>query len=213
MNLMTAKKVIGVFVVDDHPVLRAGLVSLIDGEPDMHVVGQAANGDEAMEKFAALQPDITLMDLRLPNMSGIQLTTQLRTRWPEARIIMFTSHTKEEEIYEALKSGVWSYIRKNAAAPELLEAIRSVHAGVRHIPPDIGRCVVDHMAQDDLSPRERQVLQQMAQGLTNREIAVALDISEHTVNVHVRNLMSKLQVTRRTEAIATAVRKGLLQID
>lgn len=213
MNLRTVKKTIDVLVVDDHPVLRAGLIALIDGEPDMHVVGEAANADEALERFAALRPDITLMDLRLPDVNGIELTTRLRAQWPEARVIMFTNHTKEEEIYEALKSGVWSYIPKNAVASQLLEAIRSVHAGVRHIPPDIGRRLVDHMSQDDLSPRERQVLQQVARGLTNREIAVALDISEHTVNVHVRNLMGKLQATRRTEAVATAVRKGLLQLD
>jgi len=210
---MTNPTPIRVLVVDDHPVVRAGLKALIDSEADMRVAGEAGNEDEALKAYAAVAPDVTLMDLRLPDASGVDIVARIHETAPNARVIMFTSHTKEEEIYEALKGGVWSYIRKSAAAPELLEAIRAVHSGRRHIPPDIGRCVVDHLSQDDLSPRERQVLNKMSEGLSNRSIAVALDISEHTVSVHVRNLMSKLGVTRRTEAIATALRRGILQID
>jgi two-component system NarL family response regulator len=204
---------IRVLVVDDHPVVRAGLATLLDGEPDMQVVGAAANAEEAVEKFAALMPDVTLMDLRLSNTSGIELTERLRGRWPAARIIMFTSFHREEEVYAALRAGVLSYVRKGAPAADLLEAIRVVNAGGRRIAPEVGAQMAEHLSCDDLSEREREVLERMFEGRSNREIGDSLDISVHTVNIHVRNLMSKLGAHRRTEAIVIALRKGLLRID
>jgi two-component system, NarL family, response regulator len=210
---MTETERIRVLVVDDHAVVRAGLMALLDSEPDMRVVGVAANAAEASSAFASLKPDVTLMDLRLPNVSGIEVMAHLQAQSPGARVIMFTSYTKEEEIHEALKKGVWSYILKGAPASELLEAIRVVHSGRRYISPQIGAQVVDHLSQDDLSAREREVLQQMFEGRSNKEIGVALDISEHTVNAHVRNIMGKLGASRRTEAIATALKRGILRAD
>jgi DNA-binding NarL/FixJ family response regulator len=210
---MTEKERIRVLVVDDHAVVRAGLAALLDSEPDMCVVGVAANAADAASNFAALKPDVTLMDLRLPNVSGIEVMEHLQALSPGARVIMFTSYTKEDEIHAALKKGVWSYILKGAPASELLEAIRVVHSGRRYISPQIGEQVVDHLSQDDLSAREREVLQQMFEGHSNKEIGATLDISEHTVNAHVRNIMAKLGANRRTEAIATALHRGILRVD
>jgi DNA-binding NarL/FixJ family response regulator len=209
---MTAA-LIRVLVVDDHPVVRAGLATLLDGEPDMRVVGAAADAEEAVARFGALMPDVTLMDLRLAGGSGIELTERLRSLWPGARIIMYTSYNREEEVYEALKAGVQSYVRKGAPAADLLEAIRVVNTGRRWIAPEVGAQVAEHLTCDDLSEREREVLQNMFEGASNREIGSRLAISEHTVNIHVRNIMSKLGANRRTEAIVIALRKGLLRVD
>jgi DNA-binding NarL/FixJ family response regulator len=208
-----AAQPIRVFVVDDHPVVREGLAAIIGTQSDMCVVGEAATGDEALTIFAAQRPDVTLMDLRLPGTSGIDVAARIQAQWPGTRIIMFTSYAREEEIYEALKRGAWSYIRKGAARSELLQAIRAVHAGQRCIPPEIGRQLADHVSQNDLSARERQVLQHMLEGRSNKEIAAALELSEHTVNIHVKNILSKLGVGGRTEAVTVALRKGILHID
>ncbi len=210
---MASPALIRVLVVDDHPVVRAGLSTLIDGQPDMRVVGSAATLEETLERFAALQPDVTLMDLRLTGANGIAVTERLRTRWPQARVIMFTSYGREEEIYEALRAGAASYVRKGAAPADLLEAIRVVGSGERSISPEIGAQVAEHLAHEVLSQREREVLQCLFEGRSNREIGRALTISEHTVNIHVRNVMSKLGASRRTEAVAIALRKGLLRLD
>jgi RNA polymerase sigma factor (sigma-70 family) len=208
-----SEPVIRVLVVDDHPVVREGLAAIISTQTDMRIVAQAANADEALAAFAADPPDVTLMDLRLPGMSGIDLAARVQSQWPGARIIMFTSYAREEEIYEALKAGAWSYIRKGAARSELLQAIRAVHSGQRYISAEIGRQLADHVSQNELSVRERQVLQHMFYGKSNKEIASALQISEHTVNIHVKNILAKLGVSGRTEAVTLALRKGILHID
>jgi two-component system NarL family response regulator len=204
---------IRVFVVDDHPVVREGLAAIVSTQSDMRIVGEAAGADEALAAFAKEPPDVTLMDLRLPGTSGIDLATRIQEQWPGARIIMFTSYAREEEIYEALRAGAWSYIRKGAARSELLQAIRAVHAGQRYISPEIGRHLADHVSQNELSSREREVLQEMFHGRSNKEIGVALGISEHTVNIHVKNVLSKLGVSGRTEAVTVALRKGILHLD
>jgi two-component system NarL family response regulator len=156
---------------------------------------------------------VTLLDLRLPGASGIDVAARLQALRPSCRIIMFTSFAREEEIYEALKAGAWSYIRKGAARSELLQAIRAVHAGQRYISPEIGRQLADHVSHGDLTGREREVLQHMLEGRSNRQIAVALELSEHTVNIHVKNILSKLGVSGRTEAVTVALRKGILPLD
>jgi DNA-binding NarL/FixJ family response regulator len=204
---------IRILVVDDHPVVRAGLAAIIGTQADMRVVAEAAHAEEALAAFAAVRPDVTLMDLRLPGMSGIDVAARLHEQWPEARIIMFTSYAREEEIYEALKAGAWSYIRKGAARPELLEAIRAVHGGQRYISPEIGGRLAEHVFQSDLSAREREVLQHILEGRSNKDIGAALFISEHTVNVHVKNILGKLGVSGRTEAVTVALRKGILHLD
>ena len=204
---------IRVLVVDDHPVVREGLSAIISTQSDMRITAEAADAQEALAAFEKEPADVAVVDLRLPGMNGIDLAARLQERWPGARIIMFTSYAREEEIYEALKAGAWSYIRKGAARSELLEAIRSVHSGRRYISPEIGQHLAEHVSQNELSPRERDVLKEMFHGKSNKEIATALGISEHTVNIHVKNVLGKLGVGGRTEAVTLALRKGILHID
>jgi len=202
-----------VLVVDDHPVVREGLSAIIGTQPDMVVMGEAANAEEAFTACASRRPDVILMDLCLPGLSGIDLATRLKARWPELRVIMFTSFAREQEIYEAFKAGVCSYIRKGAARSELLRAIRAVHRGERYVSPEIGRHLADHVSLNHLSARELEVLQHVMKGSSNKEIASALDLSEHTVNIHVKNILSKLGASGRTEAVALALKKGILQLE
>jgi DNA-binding NarL/FixJ family response regulator len=205
--------VIHILLVDDHPVVRQGLAAIIGTQKDMMVVGEAESGEEAIAIFAAKKPDVTLMDLRLPDMSGIDVAGRLHATWPQARIMMFTSFAREEEIHDALKAGALSYIRKGALPSELLEAVRVVHAGKRHVSPEMARHLAAHVAHCDLTPREHEVLQQILEGKSNKEIAGALGISEQTVPVHVKNLLNKLGVGSRTEAVTQGLRRGLLHLD
>jgi DNA-binding NarL/FixJ family response regulator len=204
---------IRVMVVDDHPVVRAGLKALIDSEPDMNVVAEADDGKQAVALFAQKQPDVTLVDLRLADETGVDVVSRLQAERPGARVIMFSSYAREDEIYAALRSGACSYIRKRAPPGELLHAIRTVHSGKRYISPDIGDQIVGHIDQDELSQREREVLQLMFEGRSNKEISSRLDISLHTVHIHVRHIMEKLGADRRTEAVANALKKGIIKVD
>jgi DNA-binding NarL/FixJ family response regulator len=209
---MTARP-ISVLVVDDHPVVRRGLAAIIATQPDMRVVGEAAGAEEALAAFSAQEPDVTLLDLRLAGASGIAVAASIVAQRPKARIIIFTSFGCQDEIYEALKAGALSYLRKGALPEELLEAIRVVHDGRRYVPAEIAQTIAAHVGQDELSAREREVLQLIFEGQSNKQIAAALGLSELTVNVHVRNILSKLGVGSRTEAVTAALRKGILHLE
>jgi two-component system NarL family response regulator len=203
-----------VFVVDDHPVVREGLLAILATQSDMKVVGEATSAEEALALNVPEPPHVAVLDLRLPGISGIQLLYQLRSRWPEIRAVMFTSYCLEEEVYAALEAGAWAYVRKGAVRAELLQAIREVHSGQRHIPPEIAAKLAEHIANGGgLSVREREVLGYVRDGRTNKDIAGILGISEHTVNLHVKSILNKLGAASRTEAVTLALRKGILPLD
>jgi len=200
-----------ILVVDDHPVVREGLLAILATQPDMKVVGEAASAEEALALNVPDPPLVAVLDLRLPGISGIQLLSQLRSRWPEIRAVIFTSYCLEEEVYAALEAGAWAYVRKGAVRAELLQAIRTVHSGQRHIPPEIAATLAEHIANGGgLSVREREVLGYVREGHTNKDIAGILGISEHTVNLHVKSILNKLGAGSRTEAVMLALRKGIL---
>ncbi len=204
---------IRILVVDGQPVVCEGLAAIIAAENDMLLVGQAATADEVLKAFVEGQPDVTLMDLRLPGTSGIELTRRVQELRPGARVIMFTSYAREEEIGRALEAGVCSYIDKGVAKLELLHAIRTVHAGKPYFSREISQRLSDVTRGSDLSPREREVLVHLFYGRSNKEIAAELAISDHTVNVHVKNVLNKFGVGGRTDAVVLALRKGMLALD
>ena len=202
-----------VLVVDDHPVVREGVLAILATQSDIQVVGEAASAEEALALNVPEPPHVAVLDLRLPGISGIQLLSQLRSRWPEMRGVMFTSYFLEEEVYAALEAGAWAYVRKGAVRAELLQVIRTVHSGQRHIPPEIAAKLAEHASGAGLSVREREVLGYVRDGRTNKDIAGILGISEHTVNLHVKSILSKLGASSRTEAVTLALRKGILPLD
>jgi DNA-binding NarL/FixJ family response regulator len=205
-------KQIRVFCVDDHPLLREGISALVNNQPDMTLVAEAANGAEAIQLFKQHLPDVTLLDLRLPDMSGIDILIALRTEFPEARIIILTTFEGDVEIHRALQAGARGYLLKNMPPSELLDVIRQVHAGKKRIPPAIASQLAEHMSDENLTDREVEVLRQVAGGNKNREIAKKLFISEETVKVHVKHIMEKLGATDRTQAVAIGVRRGIIQL-
>jgi two-component system NarL family response regulator len=202
-----------VLVVDDHPVVREGVLAILATQSDIQVVGEAASAEEALALNVPEPPHVAVLDLRLPGISGIQLLSQLRSRWPEMRGVMFTSYFLEEEVYAAVEAGAWAYVRKGAVRAELLQVIRTVHSGQRHIPPEIAAKLAEHASGAGLSVREREVLGYVRDGRTNKDVAGILGISEHTVNLHVKSILSKLGASSRTEAVTLALRKGILPLD
>ena len=204
---------LSVMVADDHPVVREGLVSLLSREPDMYVVAQACNGFEAIDKFVAHQPDVTLLDLRMPLMDGIDALRSICKKYPAARIIIITSHQNEEDVYRALRAGALGFILKDATPDELASCIRSVARREAWIPPQIGAMLARRVANRELTRRETDVLGLVAEGKSNKEIGVAFDISEATVKVHITHLLDKLGVSGRAEAINVAVKKGLVNLE
>lgn len=203
---------IRVFSVDDHPLLREGIAAVIDNEPDMTMVAQAASGREAVQQFAVHRPDVTLMDLRLPDINGIDAMLAIRSSFPDARIIMLTTFEGDVEIQRALAAGARGYVLKNMPPKDLVEIIRQVHAGKKRVPPDVAATLAEHMTDERLTQRERDVLQHVATGDRNKDIAEQLLISEETVKVHVKHIMEKLAARDRTEAVAIAVRRGIIQL-
>jgi DNA-binding NarL/FixJ family response regulator len=203
---------IRVFSVDDHPLLREGIAAVVNNEPDMVMVAQASNGREAIQQFRDQQPDVTLMDLRLPDISGIDAMIAIRQESPDARVVMLTTFEGDVEIQRALAAGARGYILKNMPPRELVGVIRQVYAGKKRIPVEIAAQLAEHLSDEPLTEREREVLQHIAGGNRNRDIADRLFISEETVKVHETHIMEKLGASDRTEAVAIAVRRGIIQL-
>jgi DNA-binding NarL/FixJ family response regulator len=203
---------IRILSVEDHPVFREGLSTIIASQPDMVLVAQASNAAEALAEFRHHRPDITLMDLRLPGTNGTDALIAMRAEHPQARIIMLTTSDSDGEIQRALRAGAFAYILKSMPKNELLGVMRSVHAGERHIPPEVAVRLAEHLGDDDLTTREMDVLRLIRDGYRNKQIADELTIAETTVNFHIKNLVDKLGANDRTHAVTIAVRRGLLQI-
>jgi len=203
---------IRLFSVDDHPLLHEGIATVIRTQPDMLLIGEASNGREAIRRFREHQPDVTLMDLRLPDMSGIDAMIAILTEFPEARIIILTTFEGDAEIRRALEAGARNYLLKSMPPKELMEVIRQVHAGKKRIPPEIAAHLAEHYSDEALTGREVEVLQQVASGNRNRDIADKLFITEETVKVHIKHIMEKLGATDRTQAVAIGVRRGIIQL-
>jgi DNA-binding NarL/FixJ family response regulator len=210
--MSTAADSIRVFSVDDHPLLREGIATLIKSQPDMVLVGEASTGRDAIQQFQKHQPDVTLMDLRLPDMNGIDVMIAIRTEFPDARIIMLTTFEGDVEIQRALEAGARGYMLKSMPPKELLEVIRQVHAGKKRIPPEIAAHIAEHISDEDLTEREVEVLREIAGGNRNRDIAEKLFITEETVKVHIKHIMEKLGASDRTQAVAIGVRRGIIQL-
>jgi len=203
---------IRVLCVDDHPIVREGMAAILNLQPDMMLAGAAANGAEGLERFIELRPDVALVDLQLPDMSGFDLIKKIKAKSPNARIIVLSSHEGDVDIQRALEAGAQGYVVKGLVREELLETIRSVHAGKRRLPAAVAQKLAEHMADEPISPRELEVLSLMAGGKRNKEIAGELSIAEDTVKMHVRNILSKLQVNDRTEAVTIALRRGIIHL-
>jgi DNA-binding NarL/FixJ family response regulator len=203
---------IRVFSVDDHPLLREGIAAVINNQRDMVMVAQASSGREAVQQFREHRPDVTLMDLRLPDISGIDALMAIRGEFPDARIAMLTTFEGDVEIQRALAAGARGYVLKNMPPNELVEVVRQIHAGKKRIPQEIAAQLAEHVADEALTERERDVLRHVAGGNRNKDIAEQLFISEETVKVHVKHVMEKLGARDRTEAVAIGVRRGIIQL-
>ncbi len=208
---MDDPKPIRILSVDDHPVFREGLSTIIESQPDMLLVAQAANAVEAVAEFRRHLPDITLMDLSLPGVNGTDILITIRGEFPQARIIMLTTSDTDGEIQRALRAGASGYVLKSMPKNQLLAVIRSVHAGKRHVPAEVAARLAEHLGEEDLTSRELEVLRLIRDGYRNKQIADKLSIAETTVNFHIKNIASKLGANDRTHAVMIALRRGLLE--
>jgi len=203
---------IRILVAEDHLVARVGVTAIVNMQPDMTVVAEAANGQQAVEMFRQYQPDVTLLDLRMPVMSGVEAAIAIRAEFPQAHMIALTTYGGDEDIRRALAAGVQAYLTKDVLHDELIEAIRAVHAGGRYLPPPVAAALAAQLPRPDLSGREREVLHLIVQGLSNKQIAFALNIAEHTVKNHVKSILSKLNVDDRTQAATAAIQRGIIHL-
>jgi two-component system NarL family response regulator len=203
---------IRVLIIEDHPVVRQGLVALLSNAPDIEVVGSAADGVAAMEIFKSVRPDVTLMDLQMPRLGGVEAIQRIRSQWPDARIIVLTTFDGDEDIYRAMQAGAKAYLLKGMEVEELLAAIRAVHAGHARVPSSIAEKLAQRVASQDLTAREVEVLERILAGRANKEIANDLNISEATVKSHVNSLLSKLGVDDRTHAAMVALQRGIVHL-
>jgi DNA-binding NarL/FixJ family response regulator len=203
-------KQIRVMTVDDHPLLREGIAAVLQDEPDMVLVAEATNGDDAIRSFRQHRPDVTLMDIQMPGMCGIDAMTAIRTEFPSARFVVLTTYQGDVQALRALKAGASGYLLKSMLRKELLETIRIVNSGNRRIPPEVAAELADHLADDALSEREMEILRQVASGNSNKLIASHLRISEATVKGHMKNILSKLGANDRTHAVTIAIKRGII---
>ena len=203
---------IRVFCVDDHPLMREGIAAVIRNEPDMELVAEASTGQEAIQGFRAHRPDVTLMDVRMPDMGGIDALLAIRTQFADARVIMLTTFEGDAEIQRALAAGAQGYMLKSMPRKQLVETIRKVHAGHKHLPPEVAAQLMEHLLGETLSKREVEVLQKVAGGNRNSEIAALLFVSEETVKGHIKHIMEKLGAGDRTEAVSIGVRRGIIHL-
>ena len=206
-------EVLGILCVDDHPLVRKGIAAILANEKDMKLIAEAGSGAEAVEAFRQFRPAVTLMDLRMPGIDGIEATKEIRKIDPEAKIIALTSYDGDQEIYRALEAGVRGYILKESVHSEIVRAIRVVHSGKRLMPPEVAERLSEHFPQVALTPREIEVLQHVAKGLGNKEIGVRLGTAAGTVKMHLQNILSKLGASDRTHAVTLAIRRGIIHID
>lgn len=203
---------IRILTVDDHPLLREGVASMINAEPDMQIVAEADSGAEAIKQFRSHRPDVTLMDLQMPGMNGVDAIKAIRDEFADARIIVLTTYTGDVQVLQALKAGAAGYLLKSALRTELLNAIRAVHIGQRHVSASIATEIAQHVGEVALSERELEVLRKVAAGNSNKQVAAQLGISEDTAKAHMKNILSKLNANDRTHAVTIAVKRGIIDI-
>lgn len=210
---MNENERIRIMIVEDHFVVRVGLAAIINSQPDMITVAEAGNGRQAVELFELHQPDVTLMDLRIPGLNGVDAIGVIIKKFPRARIIVLSSYSGDEDIFRALQAGARAYFLKDVKGQELVKAIRAVHAGQRMLPPEIAVRLAERVHRSELSPRELEILKLIAKGRSNKEIALSLTISEGTVRVHASNIFSKLGCSDRAQAVAEAYQRGIIYVD
>jgi DNA-binding NarL/FixJ family response regulator len=208
---MSARTRIRILIADDHAVVRDGLAAIVGLQADMEVVGEASNGEEACALFTRMNPDVLLLDLRMPRMDGLETVKAIREERADARIIILTTYSGEEDIFRTLKAGAKGYLLKDAPRQQILEAIRAVHAGDRYLPAEIASKAAEHALKPEVSTREREVLERIARGESNKEIGAALHVSEGTVKTHVKSILTKLDAISRTEAVTIANRRGIIR--
>jgi DNA-binding NarL/FixJ family response regulator len=203
---------IRVLTVDDHPMIRDGIAAAVGAQPDMQIVGEAGNGREALEQYRTLRPDVTLLDLNMPDVNGVDAINAIRTEFPDARIVVLTTYTGDVLALRALKAGALGYLLKSSLRKELLGAIRDVHRGRRHIPAEVALAIAEHVGAEDLSEREIDVIRRVATGLSNKEIGAHLSISEQTVKTYMKSILSKLDANDRSHAITIALERGFIDL-